>query len=338
MNEILAKIIDSLNSNQLEDIFNFNGLRIQGFRIKGPSSKIKTQRMKTILTNDPKIDSILKKTAEKYIEEKKRDYSWALVSTVNKNLIEKKIEDSNIVEVAYALIVANKLLLLEELFLTDNDNSASTGQNEGTTKKVNEIKGDEPIVNDLREIINSLEEKNIKLNASLANLREQFGNLNQENDNLKARNDEIKNDLKKANENNIQLKEQLEIKENNIVKNKEEFLNLKKIVNNNKLKIEKLNKLKVLFYGTNIYKRYLETKVSTLENVIYDYVNEFENIDDYKSYQKLVILSFTLNKTEIEELREKEIFNYFADLYNVVFISSLEQLNEYTLKVGRYYE
>ena len=338
MYEILSKIIDNLNSNQLEEIFTINSLNLQGFRIKGPSSTAKTQRMKTLLTNNSKLESILKKTAETYSSQKNRDYSWALVSTIDKNLIQKKIEESNICEVAYALIVANKLVLLKELLLTENDDKASIAQNKNTIKKTSESYKDESIVKDLREIINSLEDKNKDLNDSLKKLRGDVANLNQENENLKTRNNDIKDEQKKVKDNFIQLKELLEVTEDELKKNKENVLTLEKDVINAKLKIEKLNKLKVLFYGTNIYKRYLETKASSLENLIYDYVNCFEQIEDYKLYQKLVILSFTLNKAEIQELREKEIFNYFDDLYNVVFISSLEELNEYIAKVGRYYE
>ncbi|GIN89467.1 hypothetical protein J22TS1_05180 [Siminovitchia terrae] len=333
MYEIYSKVIDKLNSNQLEEIYLINNLKLHGFRIKGPSSSVKTQRMKNLLLKNSNLELIFKKTAETFSLQK--DYTWALVSTVDENLVRNKIEDSNIGEVAYALTLANKLDLLRDILLNEEDGKTSIVQTKNRHNKVNE---EESIVNNLREIIKSLEEKNTKLNSSLKTLKGEMVNLDQKNLNLKAENKEIKAELKNASNNYKQLKDQLSLKINELKKKEEEVIFLKENANKNKLEIEKLHKTRILFYGKNIYKKYVESKALSLDSLIVNYINNFEELEDHREYQKLVILTFTLNKDEIKSAIEGDIFGYFKELYNIVIISSLNQLNDYIAKVGRHYE
>lgn len=340
MYEILPEVISRLKGNQLEEIFIVNKLNLQGFRINGPSTPAKTQRMKTLLISNPKLEMVLKKTADIYRIQKNKDFSWALASDVDVELIKKKIEESNVAEVTYGLIEANKLNLLQEVFFDSNkaDDSLenkqikSTDDNEIATIKLKST------IAELRGIITNLEDKNRTLTISLKEHRDDLSDLNQDN---KTLNQKLKNNKEysgKINQIHLQNKETIILTNEELVTIKETNTNL--LSQNNKLKLELENSgnLKFLFYGTKFYRKFIDTKTVEIHNLQYDYVNDIQQVRNYKQYQKLVVLTFTLNKLETQELNDEEVIKYFEDLYNVVFISSLEQLNKYMTKVGHYYE
>lgn len=340
MYDILPEVVNRLKVHQLEEIFIVNKLNLQGFRINGPSTPVKTQRMKTLLINNPKLEMILKKTADIYRKQKNKDFSWALASDVEVELIKNKIEETNIAEVTYGLIEANKLNLLQEVFFDSNkaDGSLENKQikkiadNEIATIKLNST------IAELRGIITNLEDKNRTLTINLKELRDDWSNLNQEN---RALNQKLKDNMEDFNRINgiyLENKETLNLTNKELITSEETNINLLSENNQLKLELKSMGNLKLLFYGTKYYRKLIETKTVEIQNLQYDYVNDLQQVQNYKQYQKLIVLTFTLNKIEAQELNDKEAIKHFEELYNLVIISSLEQLNEYMTKVGHYNE
>ena len=180
MYEVLYKTIESLTPAQLEDIYKINKLNLQGFRLKGPSSPVKTKRMKTQLINNSKLEDYMKKTAEYYRLQSTKDYSWALASSINNEEVRKKIDESNVGEVAYALIIPNKLSLLKDILIpTINEKDRVSSIEEVSTDNVSTIKN-------LREIIGDLEGKDKTLSDSLKATKEKLTALTKNNKDLKV--------------------------------------------------------------------------------------------------------------------------------------------------------
>ncbi|QFK71416.1 hypothetical protein F7984_09295 [Pradoshia sp. D12] len=314
MYELFLKIIDKLDSKQLEDIFRINKLRVKGFRINGPSSPTKTKTMKRILTevSEEKLITLLKKAAETYTKEKNRDYSWALTSTIDEKMLTEKIENTSIGEVAFALIFGDKVSLLEK-YLGDsqNDNIAF----KKTEEKTNE---EESLVKNLRSIITKLEEENKRLQDIAMKRRKAV--LTQEHENKG-----LKKDLKLAKKENQRL-------ENVLTKLREELRQFE-------IENEELGKLKLLFYGNDSYRKCIDSKVTTLDFLNYEYASGgIDEIEDYKNYHKLVVLSFTLNKKEEAKLIASKIFKYFGEIGNALFIDSLENFDQYIGRMEGYYD
>lgn len=342
MYEILREVINRLKVHQLEEIFIVNKLSIQGFRINGSSNPAKTQRMKTSLISNPKLKMVIKNTADNYRIEKNKDLSWALASDVDVELIKKKIEETSIAEVTYGLIEANKLNLLQEVFFDSNKaddslenkqvKSADENENENATIKLNST------ILELRGIITNLEDKNRTLTINLKEIRDDFSNLNKENKALNQKLKENIEDFNRKNEVYLQNKKILNLTNKDLVISEETNKSLLSQNNQFQLELQNTNNFKLLFYGTKFYRKLIETITVEINNLQYDYLNDLRQVQNYKHYQKLVVLTFTLNKEETQELVDKEVIKYFRDLYNLVFISSLEQLNEYMTKVGDYYE
>lgn len=336
---ISQKIIDRLNSSQLEDIFVINKLKIQGFRLKGPSNPVKTQRMRRLLINNPNLEKILKKTAEVYKSERNKDYTWALVETLDLDLLKKKIEETNIVEVAFALIVAEKFDLLKDIVDTQiNENIGDKEEKIVNPKSNTQSDNIEATVTKLRLIIRDLEEKNKVLEKNLNRVREEFTDLNQENKTLKSKNNKLKDEMFKLNEKYNQIKKSLDLTNEKICKLESNVTTLELEKQETMLEIEKLRKINILFYGINVYRRYIDTKFSKLKNLNYEYINEISRIENFSFYQKLIVLKFTLTTVELEDLLKQHHFKYFEDLHKLVFIESFEELNEYIEKVGIYDE
>ncbi|OXS68584.1 hypothetical protein B1B04_20015 [Lysinibacillus sp. KCTC 33748] len=340
MYEILPEVINRLKVNQLEEIFVLNKLNLQGFRINGPTTSVKTQRMRTLLINNPKLEMVLKKTADIYRIQKNKDFSWALASDVDGELIKKKIEETNIAEVTYGLIEADKLNLLQEVFFDSNktDDSLENKQTISTDDKETNANETNSTIAELRGIINTLEDKNRILTINVKDLRSDLSKSNQENKTLGQKLKDNAENFGKINKNYLQNKEILNLTKEELVTSEE--ANKKLLSENKQLKLELQNtsNLKILFYGTKYYRRLIETKTEEIQNLQYEYVNDLQQVQNYKQYQKLIVLTFTLNKTEAQELNDKEAIKHFEELYNLVTISSLEQLNEYITKVGHYNE
>lgn len=340
MYEILPEVINRLKVKQLEEIFVLNKLNLQGFRINGPSTPVKTQRMKTLLINNPKLEMVFKKTAGIYQNQKNKDFSWALALNVDGELIKKKIEETNIAEVTYGLIEADKLNLLQEVLFDSNNTddsleniqTKSTDDNETNTSELNST------IAELRGIINTLEEKNKSLTLNVKDLRNDLSKSNQENKALSRKLKDNTKNLEGINKNYFQNKEILNLTKEELATSEE--TNKKLLSKNKQLKLELQNtgNLKLLFYGTKYYRKLIETKTVEIQNLQYDYVNDLQQVQNYKQYQKLIVLTFTLNKIEAQELNANEAIKHYEELYNLVIISSLEQLNEYMIKVGRYNE
>lgn len=340
MYEILPEVINRLKVKQLEEIFVLNKLNLQGFRINGPSTPVKIQRMKTLLINNPKLEMVFKKTAGIYQNQKNKDFSWALASNVDGELIKKKIEETNIAEVTYGLIEADKLNLLNEVLFDSNNiddslenkQTKSTDDNETNTSELNST------IAELRGIINTLEEKNKSLTLNVKDLRNDLSKSNQDNKALSQKLKDNTENFGKVNKNYLQNKETLNLTKEELATSEE--TNKKLLSENKQLKLELQNtgNLKLLFYGTKYYRRLIETKAEEIQNLQYEYVNDLQQVQNYKQYQKLIVLTFTLNKIEAQELNDKEAIKHFEELYNLVTISSLERLNEYMTKVGHFNE
>lgn len=340
MYEILSEVINRLKVQQLEEIFIVNKLNLQGFRVNGPSTPVKTQRMKTLLINNPKLEMILKKTADIYRLKKNKDFSWALASDVDVEIIKKKIKETNIAEVTYGLIEANKLILLQDVFMDSNkaDGSLENKQiNKTADKEIATIKLNSTI-GELRGIISNLEDKNRTLTINIKELRDNWSNISKENRALNQKLKDNVDNLNRIHEIYLENKKTLNLTNQKLIMSEETNINL--LSENNKLKLELENsgKLNLLFYGTKYYRKLLETKTVGMQNLQYTYVNDLQQVQNFKQYQKLIVLTFTLNKIETQELNDKEAIKYFEELYNLVIISSLEQLNEYMTKVGCYNE
>ena len=338
MYDILPEVINRLKVKQLEEIYALNKLNIQGFRINGPSTSVKTQRMKTLLINNPKLEMVLKKTAGIYQNQKNKDFSWALASNVDSELIKKKIEETNIAEVTYGLIEADKLNLLQEVLFDSNKpddsfeniQSKSTDDNETNTNELNST------IAELRGIINTLEEKNKSLTLNIKNLRKDLSKSIQEKNFLIQKAENSAKKLVKINRDYLQNKDILNLTKEELATVEETNKELLSEVKQLKLELKNTGDLKLLFYGTKYYRKLIETKTAEIQNLQFNYVNDLQLDKNYKQYQKLIVLTFTLNKIETLELNDKEAIKHFEELYNLVIISSLEQLNEYMTKVGRH--
>jgi len=339
MNEILHKVINSLTSNQLEDIYIINKLKIQGFRVKGPSNAIKTQRMKTLLINNPKLDLVLKKTAEVYNSERNRDHTWALVEKIDLDLVKKKIEESDLSEVAYALIEAEKLEILKDILVPQtNENVINKEGNDMLDNKNFQSNGLEETVINLRGIVANLEEKNNELNKNLNEIRKEFTSLTHENSILKIKSNEQKDELVRFKDKNNQTKFTLDLTQEKIKKLENDLLKLELEKKTTILELEKVNKKNILFFGTNVYKRFINTKVSTLKGLNCEYIINTNGMRDFLSFQKLIVLEFTLTKSQLEDLLKEDFYNYFKNLHDLTIIESFEELNEYIERIGNYYE
>lgn len=338
MYEILPKIIDSMESHQLEEIFAINKLNLQGFRIKGPSSKAKTQRMKTLLSNNSKLDAILKNTAEEHRIRRNKDYTWAFASTVDSKVVQNKINETNIADVTFALIEANKLYLIKDYFEPDKEQTTNKVVQDMENKS--EYENLDLTIRELRKITTNLEKENINLKQSLKTKREELAKLSFEYDKLKLTNNDNKSDLKNINDKYLEQTKKLELTNEELMRVKEENTYLIMEMKSLQLKLENSKKLNILVYGTNIYKKFIDNKAKELTEgkLSYDYVNTLNYIEKQNLYHKLIILTFTLTTLENQELLENEIYKYFSALYNVVFITSVEQLEDYMIKVGRYNE
>lgn len=339
MYEISHKIINNLTSNQLEDIFVINKLKIQGFRLKGPSNPVKTQRMKTLLINNPNLKKILKKTAEVYKSERNKDYTWALVETLDLDLVKKKIKETNLDEVTFALIDADKFDLLKEIIVPQtNDNSEDKNEKVENLNNNAQSESIEVTVNNLRLIVRDLEEKNKELNKSLNQVREDFTNISQENVILKFKNKKLNDEMVKLNEKYNETKKLLDLTNEKIYKLEKNVTTLELEKKKTLLEIEKLSKMNILFYGTNVYRRYIDTKFSNIININYEYIYSIDGNENYSFYQKLIILKFTLTTIELEDLLKQRFLKHFEDLNDLIFIESFEELNRYIEKVGTYDE
>lgn len=338
MYEVLTEVINRLEVEQLKEIFVLNKLKLQGFRISGPSTPIKTKRMKISLINNSDLEMIFRKTADIYQNQRNKDFSWALVSNVNKDLIKKKLEETNIAEVTYGLIKADKLNLLESILLDSNKTADSfeSEQIKLTTDNKKYINASDlnSRVIELNEIINILKVKNKSLTLNIKKLEQDLSKTKQENKNLNKKMEKNRHKNKEENEVYLRNKEILNLTKERLANSEEN--NKELLLENDLLKINLLNlgKLRFLFYGTKYYRKFIEIKTTEIHNLQFDYIDNLQLVPNYKQYQKLIVLMFTLNKTEALELNDKEIIKHFEKLYNLVIISSLDQLNEYMTKVG----
>lgn len=334
MNELLLKAVDKLEIYQLVDIYEINNLKIQGFRVRGASSVAKTQRMKANLKNDPKLDEVLKKTAEYYREKKGKDFSWALISKLDIEMVKTKIKEIGIGEVILALRDAEKLETLEPFLVNDKPLSKDGIEKENGS----EIVKVDNNVKELREIINNYEINNHKLKSNLEIKNEELKKANDEIKilNLKFKKAELKYEkIDKTLKENISL---LILKEHKLSDLEHQLENL--VEENLKItkELESISRKKILFLGTKHYRKYIDIKVMSNRNIKYLYLSDITGLSDYRMYEKVILLAFTMNKSEVQVILNKEEVKLFEELHNLILIDSLEYLNEYINKVGQFYE
>lgn len=342
MQAIYPEIINRLDSKKLEEIFTLNKIKIQGFRSNGPSSPVKTLRMKRILTSNPKLEMILKNTAKKYSETKNKDLSWALVSELNNEKIKSEISGSGLAEVTYALLEANKIWLLEDVLFESID---EVEVKKKEVKEVKEVKKDNKNntesdikIAELRKFIFSLEEDKRLLKQEIKLIENKYKKEISEKKELSQKiitNNELNEKLKKEVYKQKQafeiIKEELE--KNTIINNT--YLSL---IEKLKKEISNTKKVNIVFYGTRYYERLIVKKSIDIQNVDLVFVNDLSKIEKTKDFQKLVILDFTLNTKERADYHNEDIVNYYQGLFDLVILSSIEQLEEYLFKVENYNE
>ncbi|GEM_PF-5748828 len=324
MNAVLNKLVESLNNHQLKVIFEHNKLDVQGFRLKGPMNKLKVQRMRTILVNHQKLEELFKKAIEKYKLNSKADYTWALASDIDNEKIKQKVEETNIGEVAFALIDCDKAYLLKEILYDDGKQEQEVIEDNYEDEKTDpqeELELNETVRN-LREILRKIERENKRVSLLLQTEKEVTTKFNRENEILKKKNNELKSSIKKTNEHCGELKSKLD-----------NALELLTISEKEIECLQKVTKVRFLIYGAAVYKRFIEKLTERLEDFEYDYVDDLELLEVYKNYHKMIVLSFTLNKTEIQELSKNGAFQHFNALYDVIGIYSKEQMEGYIEKV-----
>ena len=322
MDGVLNDLVENLNKHQLEIIFEYNKLEVPGFRLKGPMNKLKLQKMQTTLINHQKLEELFKKAIDKYKLNSKVDYTWALASEINNEEIKQKVEETNIGEVAFALIDCNKSYLLKEILYDQNQQNENVILDKNESKKMDEQEELKEIIKVLRESLRKVESENKRVTTLLQTEKEISANFKKENEKLKLKNNELKSSVKKTNEYCGELKIKLDNSLKLLVLNENEIINIKK--NTNK---------KILIYWASVYKKFIEKLTEEIENFEYDYVYDIDLLESYKNHRKLIILNFTLNKTESQELSKNKAFQNFNALYDVIGISSKEQMEDYIKKV-----
>ena len=157
MYENLKEITKNLDPQCLEDIFIANKLQVQGFRIGGPTNSAKTMKMINILLKQANLETIFNKAAIYYKEKRNADFSWALVSNLSIDDVKKKLEDSKLHEVLFALISAEKVDML--ITSQSTEKVINEVHTEGVTSDLAKFELGETVVN-LRGILTELEKTN----------------------------------------------------------------------------------------------------------------------------------------------------------------------------------
>lgn len=338
MDDLISKAIDKLEVYQLVDIYEINNLKLQGFRIKGASSVAKTKRMRTNLKTDSNIREILKKTALYYREKKGKDFSWALVSKMEIHSVEEKVTKTNFGEVILALVDAEKLQVLEPLLRKDEAVELDSDRETIETKSREEMTQVNKSIGELRRIIEKLEVKNNQLTNNLELKREE---LKKEKDETKRLNDKLKNVERKlhvADENSREYLSKVTVKSEKIKKIQSEFEEMNLENKYMKEALEDSKRTNILFLGSKYYERSINIKLEKNKKISCNYITDVEEFEDYHIFEKIVLLAFTMNKSEVEKFLNLNELTLFKETFNFIFIDSLEEFSEYMNKVEKFYE
>lgn len=300
MNTVLKELVNKLNKNQLEMVFDSNKLEIQGFRLKGKTNNTKLQKMKKKLITSPNLEELIKKAIVKYKHTYGSDYTWALASDIDIDIVEKKVKETNVGDVGFALIDCSKNELLMKLLLSDENEEHENTKINTQSEATQVIEFNETIKN-LRELLESSEKEKNKIHSRQLEGKEERIKLNREKEELTK---EIR-ELKKKNE---ALEEAYEQKE------KEYQKALKSIEDNDS---------KYLIVGSDVYRSFVEI---TAANLKYDFICSLENLEGKKKYEKLIVLNFTFNKIKREETKRNEVFKRFLAMQDTIIINSKNEL------------
>ena len=338
MNELLSKAVDKFEIYHLVDIYEINNLKLQGFRIRGASSVAKTQRMKTILKNDSKLREILKKTALFYKEKKGKDFSWTLVSKLDIKIVEDQIKETNFGEVALALIDAEKLEVLEPLLVNTQEIRLDAETDKVGKKSHSKIIKKDDNFDELRMIIEKLEVNNKKLTENLEVKRR---DLKKEKEETKRLSEKLKNIERKFYDYSEEYKNNLDeitLKNEEIAVFRDELEKMTLENINIKIALEEAQQTKMLFLGTKYYQRYIDRKIKANKKINYIYISDSDSFEDYPKFEKVVLLAFTMNKTEVQNVLSVEEIRFFKETHNLIIIETVEYFNEYIDKVGQLHD
>lgn len=326
MNEILKHLIEYLPPPQLQDIFTVNKLPLPGFRIVSTNTAAKTKKMKQELSNKKDLDKILFNTINYYREKLGRDFSWALPTNIDIDDIKRHVSQSNIGEVAYALISAGKIDLLKELLGLNNLHENEDNAIESFEKQIIDENDNSKTVKELRKIIDDLETKNKILMFSKDNTVQKLNELKANYTDLDSRFDKVNKKLSKYEKKNEGL-------QNTISENQQEIAHLKE-------DIDIYKKMKLIVYGGNEYQELWKLYAESIQGLLSKFCSSEESLDQNNEitfFDHLVILPFSLNTTEFDNLKRSNVFLFFLRLHKIIYLNTVNEVKEYLEKVRIYY-
>lgn len=334
MGNIYKDFIKILPGDYLADILSINSLRLPGFRIKSPNNPIKTARMQNVLIEDPKLKERIHKTVAYYNDSNNKDYTWALITTINQEKLQKKIEMIGFEEVLFALFYGKHDDLLKSLISTKLDNAEEnlTLKNESNHKNDD----NDDIVN-LRNIVKKMEIEKEKYMKRHIEVNNKAKNLEKENKELISKNKKIIED------NLIREREISSIKEffqDEITKIENKNLNQIKILEQKikELEQEKIYEIankqkKVMVVGNKVYYNYLK---QLYKETSFYYLYDINQINMQSEPEKIIILNFTFSKKENMEIQLKieHVMDETKNKLDVFYVKNIQELSN-IFKEGR---
>lgn len=293
----IKNVINQFSLSTLEGIQKIGRYEIRGFRIGGPKSLLKEQRLKTELSKKNDILEIIKKYADQQLNEGHLDNTWTFVKKIDSATIKKKLNTSKTEYVLLELISNDRYDVINDLFNHVKYISTEDSQTNNDFS--------EKSIDDYKKTIQRLE-NTIKYNE------------NQNNDLLK-KNNILKNKLNEEKKKN-------EINEIKLVTIEKEIKSLKEENKNIKTNNQLINI--VIIGGEKIKKWFEENNRSDRYNFTFFSIGN-EEISSFKKTNELWIIKPFISNNDKKLIKQNSFIALLNKLQKVFIFKHLEEVKKH---------
>lgn len=322
MRNIDQLILDEFSPSTLEEIIKFGKYKLYGFRLNGPSSKVKTNMMKSTLLRDNKLKNVLYNYAKAKVEKQMIDNTWSLVNEIDIEILNERLKYSKRENVLLELLSSKKIEEIERILVINDE----TNKEVAATKEIS----NENEIYTLRAIINRLEVENRDLRKLKEKEQSDNKTLNTRLTIVKQEKDDLKNKVSKRQREIIDV-------EKIIDHLKTENSNFKKLVSEKEMYITKLERenqqINVLVYGGDKTKDWF--KINNSQSM-YAFTYANENLDIERNQNNIVeiwVISSHIGSKELRKIKKEKWFNEFELIQRVRFFDTFDEIKEYMDKL-----